>query len=310
MNMAMSELIQRLLKIELTRIGFPGAEYDPVRNVIVVCPDDNRMPTISEVGLFHYGAEHCQFVKEKLYPIMDRVKEIARALEENPALLNREIFILSSCNEWKEYASMRFIAATTDRDTLAVLVANEIMERNMGYGGETGSAGFAAFKADCQVNEVNYDKLGYGFIHTVANAVFSEPETMPKNCEQALRLLEQDDNATTMDSLNLENRSLTFSIVQLNAGYEYLEYYAAGIPDKYGIEDTAGFQTYTETLDGDTDISVSVRSFSVGTGESDHPGEDELEFIRVHMDELDKKYGVDCIQSDSFSHYYEPEEEY
>jgi len=205
---------------------------------------------------------------------------------------------------------MKFIAATTDRDTLTVLIAKEIMECSMSYDGKIGFEGFTDFKRDCQNKEVNFDKLAYGFIQTTANALYSEPETMPVNHEKILRLLEQDENAVTMDSLNLDNRSLIFSFVQLNAGCEYVEYHTAGIPDKYDIEDTAGFQTYTETLDDDTDISVSVRSFSVGTGESEHPSEDELEFISRHIDELDKKYGVDCIQSDNFSHYYEPEEEY
>jgi hypothetical protein len=48
----------------------------------------------------------------------------------------------------------------------------------------------------------------------------------------------------------------------------------------------------------------------VGTGESERPDEAELEIIEQYTDELDEKYGIDPLQSDFISFYYEPEQEY
>jgi len=125
-----------------------------------------------------------------------------------------------------------------------------------------------------------------------------------------MQLLGKDENIVTMDNLDLDNRSLTFSTVELASPYGIVEYYAGGIPDKYSIEDTDGFHEYAEMFDEETIIAVNIRSYNVGRGESEYPGEKELDFIKINENKLEQTYGIDCIQSDGFALFYEPEEEY
>ena len=60
----------------------------------------------------------------------------------------------------------------------------------------------------------------------------------------------------------------------------------------------------------DSEVNASVYSYSVGTGESVSPNEDELAIIKQYADELGEEYDVDSIQRDFISFYYEAEQEY
>lgn len=104
----------------------------------------------------------------------------------------------------------------------------------------------------------------------------------------------------TMDDLKLNERSLIYSNVLLECDGHTVEFQAAGIPDKYSIDDLAGYSDFAEQFAPLAEITVSTRSYSVGTGESDNPSEDELQFIGGHENELEKEFGIDWLQSDSF----------
>jgi len=119
--------------------------------------------------------------------------------------------------------------------------------------------------------------------------------------EYMQQLLGKDENIVTMDNLDLDNRSLTFSTVELASPYGIVEYCTGGIPDKYSIEDTDGFHEYAEMFDEETIIAVNIRSYNVGRGKSEYPDEEELDFIKKNENKLKQTYGIDCIQSDGFA---------
>jgi len=112
------------------------------------------------------------------------------------------------------------------------------------------------------------------------------------------------------NGLELKNRSLVFSIVQLYDGYHSTKYYFPGIAGPANIEGTDGFKVYTETLDDEACISASIHTYVVGKGDIECPTTDELRFIKDHIDELNENYGLYFAGNNSFNHHYEPEEEY
>jgi hypothetical protein len=77
-----------------------------------------------------------------------------------------DVYLLYSCNEHKEYSSMRLIAATADTNTLYAVIGNNIFEGNMEYDGESNHNGFIRFREDYRQGSINFDKLDYGFVNT------------------------------------------------------------------------------------------------------------------------------------------------
>jgi len=84
--MAMSELKQRLFKIELTRLGFPDAQYSEANNIFKLSPSDSRLPKISNNGDIHYGIEYEHLVEYQIQPLVKRINEIVDAWEKAPVV--------------------------------------------------------------------------------------------------------------------------------------------------------------------------------------------------------------------------------
>jgi hypothetical protein len=82
--MAMPELKQRLLKIELARIGFRDAAYSDEQDAMLVNPPDKHVMRIKDDGVSYY-AEHDLLVIHQIKPLADRVKEMVMAWEKAPA---------------------------------------------------------------------------------------------------------------------------------------------------------------------------------------------------------------------------------
>lgn len=79
----------------------------------------------------------------------------------------KNIYLLKSCNEWKEHSSSKVILATSDKQALAVATAGEILLGNMEYKGLCNDAGYFQFADDVK-NGLNYeDNLKYGYIEEV-----------------------------------------------------------------------------------------------------------------------------------------------
>ena len=80
-----------------------------------------------------------------------------------------QIYLLYTCNGWKERSSMRVFLATTDKKTLCAAVASSIFDGNMAYEGLKNQAGLLRFQEDYGRNQVDFDKLSNGFAEEFDN---------------------------------------------------------------------------------------------------------------------------------------------
>lgn len=110
------------------------------------------------------------------------------------------IHLIFNCNQWKEYASGRLIAATTDLETMYAVIGGEIRAGNMDYDSETATIGFMKFKEDYKKCEVNLSKLNYGMVIETSNMQVNEPESLPKHCADIPRLLSENESAPEPDT--------------------------------------------------------------------------------------------------------------
>ncbi len=81
--MAMSEFKQKLMLYELSRNGFPNAEYNPASDRINIWPCKAGMPEINGAGEIFYKNEHDTFVENMLRPLVDRVSESVAAWDNS-----------------------------------------------------------------------------------------------------------------------------------------------------------------------------------------------------------------------------------
>jgi hypothetical protein len=84
--MAMSELKQRLLLIELAKIGCREAWYDDVNSMVYSDLTNDRMPRIHDNGDIHYGCEYDHLVKYQIQPMLERINEILAAWEKSQVI--------------------------------------------------------------------------------------------------------------------------------------------------------------------------------------------------------------------------------
>ena len=91
----------------------------------------------------------------------------------------KEIYLLKSCNEWKEKQSSGIVAATDDRHTLLVMIGGEILLGNMDYYGLEKEEAYMKLCEDIS-NGVEVEKnIEYGYVETV--------EVISENDREALK---------------------------------------------------------------------------------------------------------------------------
>lgn len=73
-------------------------------------------------------------------------------------------YMLFSCNEWKEYSSMRFLGATDNLDTLYVMIGSCIRADDMLYGYNNYKESWKHFQEDYHYGKINLDLLQYGYV--------------------------------------------------------------------------------------------------------------------------------------------------
>lgn len=110
------------------------------------------------------------------------------------------IHLIFNCNQWKEYASGKLIAATTDIEAMYTVIGGEIRVGNMDYDGETATVGFMKFKKDYMKGEINLSKLDYGMVLETCNAQINEPQTLPKHCAEIPSMLAESEPNTELDT--------------------------------------------------------------------------------------------------------------
>lgn len=221
------------------------------------------------------------------------------------------IYILSACDAWAGRDSMRPIGVTTDETMLHAMLAAKIKAGDMEYGGFEGIPAWQLFHRDFKNGDVDFNKLQYGFVQTYEDMQITEPLSVADFPEVAKAYAEITGTMakSELDKLGLDKRSLTYSMVEVRTDFGYSDFLIPGICERDNLESDDHYQELMEDSD-DTEVCVSVTVYSVGTGESEYPDENELAIIAKYADELDEQHGVDCIQSDFFSFNYEAEQEY
>ena len=77
-----------------------------------------------------------------------------------------DIYLLYSCNEWKEYSSMRLIMASTDEEKIIKQIKKEIRSGDMAFDGHKGKKGVNSFEE----RYGDYGSLEYGFVTIVGDS--------------------------------------------------------------------------------------------------------------------------------------------
>lgn len=220
------------------------------------------------------------------------------------------IYILSACDAWAERDSMRILCVTTDKMMLYAATLAEIIHGNMEYGGDAKNSS-TRFISDYLSGEVSMDKLKYGFVQTCQDMQIDDSKSYDDShgIGDAYQELVNEKTIDAVASLNLADRSLIYSTVEVRTDHDYACFLVPGICDRDALEQS---DQYREMMEGaeETEVNVSVSAYSVGTGESEPPDEDELKLIEQYEDNIDEEYGIDQILSDFFSFEFEPEEEY
>lgn len=225
--------------------------------------------------------------------------------------MENNIYILSSCDAWAGRDSMRILGVTTDETMLYAMLAAKIKAGDIDYGGFEGEPARQMFERDFKQGDVKLDNLTYGFVQSYEDMQITEPLSVADFPEAAKAYEEIASIKATaaLATLGLDNRSLTYSMVEVRTDFGYTDFLMAGCCDRDDLEGSDQFQEFMEGTT-DAEVNVSVITYSVGTGESEHPDENELAILEKYADELDAEYGVDRIQSDYFSFEYEAEQEY
>ncbi len=73
-------------------------------------------------------------------------------------------YVLFSCNEWKEYSSMRILGATNNPETLYVMIGSCIRADDMLYGSDNSKESWKHFQEDYHHSEINLGLLQYGYV--------------------------------------------------------------------------------------------------------------------------------------------------
>lgn len=76
----------------------------------------------------------------------------------------RVYYVLFSCNEWKEYSSMRMLGVTDDLETLYVMVGSCIRADDMLYMHDNANESWRQFQKDYHCGEINLSLLEYGYV--------------------------------------------------------------------------------------------------------------------------------------------------
>ena len=198
------------------------------------------------------------------------------------------IYILSACDAWAGRDSMRILGVMTDETMLYAMLAAKIKAGDMEYDG-SGEDAWREFQKDFQDEEVNFNKLKYGFVQTFEDIQITEPISLAEFPEAAAAYEEITGAKAeaAMEKLGLDRRSLTYSVVEVRTDSDYICFHMPGICNRESLEENDHYREFMEDAN-DTEVDVSVYSYSLGTGESESPDEEELAIIEQYTDELDE----------------------
>lgn len=73
-------------------------------------------------------------------------------------------YVLFSCNEWKDYSSMRLLGVTDAPEILYVMIGSCIRKDDMLYMYDNAKESWQRFQEDYHYGRVNLDLLTYGYV--------------------------------------------------------------------------------------------------------------------------------------------------
>ena len=106
----------------------------------------------------------------------------------------KEIYLLKSCNEWKEHSSAKIVMSAQDKHTLHVAMTGEILLGNMEYRGLCNEAGAMQFAEDVRNNIDVEDNLKYGYVETVECLSKSDTSELRKMYDEAADIFQNEDD--------------------------------------------------------------------------------------------------------------------
>lgn len=218
----------------------------------------------------------------------------------------KQIFILYTCNEWKETSSMRAAGATSDINVLCAMVGSKIKAGEMLYRSDNRDESWECFKQDHQRNKVMLDCLVYGYIETMTDLSLSDPE-LAEEFEEALSVNEALQRSRTEELLRplaLDRQRLVFSIVDMQSDCGCERVFLPGYGTEESLKQSEGFRYFTED-DGYMDIHVDVSSYIVGTGEVREADWNQTQIIEAYFMQLINLHKVNLWASDCYDTYYE-----
>lgn len=101
----------------------------------------------------------------------------------------KQYFLLFSCNEWKEYSSMRLVGISMDLEIIYIMIGSKIKSGDMLYQSDDKKESWKIFQRDYRLGAVELAQLEYGFVDTYEEynvlsqefaEEFSEAETVRK----------------------------------------------------------------------------------------------------------------------------------
>ncbi len=119
---------------------------------ISVMPENRIIPCISRKGADFLGQRRRLSMKSNCRPESKRNNE------------KKTHYVLFSCNEWKEYSSMRILGATNNPETLYVMIGSCIRADDMLYGSDNSKESWKHFQEDYHHSEINLGLLQYGYV--------------------------------------------------------------------------------------------------------------------------------------------------
>lgn len=116
-----------------------------------------------------------------------------------------------------------------------------------------------------------------------------------------LEQVRREELEAALKGLSLYERTLIYSEVELSTDDRTTTFLTGGIPDQYDISDVEQYRDFVDELSPETEVIVSVSSWSVGNGESENAADDELIVIARNQKQLEKLLGIDSLQTDRFT---------
>ena len=212
--------------------------------------------------------------------------------------MGNRIYILSS----KDKGSMRIRGVAEDETWLCAMAAVLIRNGEMGYGDLKGKPAWESLRQDVISGTPDWERLPDGCVE-IRRDVKEAWRMMPPDRIQGAEEMYRELTEAEIMKLGLERRSLVWSVMEVGAGNEFGTFFLPGIGDRLGLEKCDGFMEMMRSTCGG-EVNAGVFVYRSGAGDAGKPDRRELDTIRRHEKEIERRYGTDEIMSDFFGFRY------